>query len=71
MIHYSCDRCKRELDPSQELRYIVKLDAQVAMEPLEDQESPDDRDYLEEVQELLEELTEAVKSVASREMRQR
>jgi hypothetical protein len=59
MIHYSCDRCKRELDPSQELRYIVKIDAQVAMEPLEDQESPDDRDYLEEVQELLEELTDS------------
>lgn len=59
MIHYSCDRCKRELDPAQELRYIVKIDAQVAMEPIDDVESPDDRDYLEEVQELLEELTDS------------
>jgi len=59
MIHYSCDRCKRHLDPAQDLRYIVKIDAQVALEPLDNQEPEDDRDYLEEVQELLEELADA------------
>jgi len=59
MIHYSCDRCKRTLDPAQDLRYVVKIDAQVALEPLDNPESTDDRDYLEEVQELLEELSDA------------
>ena len=59
MIHYSCDRCKRILDPAQDLRYVIKINAQVALEPLDNHDSPDDRDYLEEVQELLEELADA------------
>jgi hypothetical protein len=32
MIHYTCDRCKREIDPEQELRYVVKLEIQAAMQ---------------------------------------
>jgi hypothetical protein len=32
MIHYSCDRCKRELEPS-ELRYVMKLELQAVLEP--------------------------------------
>ena len=35
MIHFSCDRCKRMIDPEDELRYVVKLEVSAAMEPLE------------------------------------
>ena len=54
MIHYSCDRCKRMIDPAQEVRYIVKLDVQMAFDPAEVDEPEDDRDHLAEIQELLE-----------------
>lgn len=56
MIHYSCDRCKRVLDPEQELRYVVKLEIYAAMEPLDCDEQDEDRDHLTEIQEILERL---------------
>jgi hypothetical protein len=56
MIHYSCDRCKRVLDPEDDLRYVVKLEAYAALEPLEKEEAEEDRDHLLEIQEILERL---------------
>ena len=53
MIHYSCDRCKRELEPS-ELRYAVKLEMQAVLEPVACAEIEDDRDYLGELNDLIE-----------------
>jgi hypothetical protein len=54
MIHYSCDRCKRILDPEEDLRYVVKIEVHAAMEPLEPDEDEEDRDYLMEIQDILE-----------------
>ena len=59
MIHYSCDRCKREIDPSDDLRYVVTMEVQAAMDPLEADEPDDDRDHLLEIQEILERLEDA------------
>jgi hypothetical protein len=59
MIHYSCDRCKRILDPEDDMRYVVKLEAYAAMEPLEAEEAEDDRDHLLEIQEILERIDDA------------
>ena len=28
MIHYTCDRCKRQIDPNQQTRYVVQIDIQ-------------------------------------------
>jgi hypothetical protein len=56
MIHYSCDRCKRPLSPTEELRYVVTMEVQAAMEPLDVDELEDDRDHLLEIQEILERL---------------
>jgi hypothetical protein len=53
MIHYSCDRCKRELEPS-ELRYVVKLELQAVLEPAVCNEHEDDRDYLGELNDQIE-----------------
>lgn len=59
MIHYSCDRCKRVIDPAEDLRYVVKLEVQAAMEPLDCEEPEDDRDHLLEIQEILERLEDS------------
>jgi hypothetical protein len=56
MLHYSCDRCKRVIDPSEDLRYVVRLEVQAAMDPLESDEPEDDRDHLLEIQEMIERL---------------
>src|SRR5687767_119295 len=58
MIHYSCDLCKREMDP-EDLRYVVKLEVAAAMDPLAADELDDDRDHLLEVQDILERLDDA------------
>jgi hypothetical protein len=54
MIHYTCDRCKRVIDPEQELRYIVRMEIEAAMDPVHEQEVSDDRDHLLEIDEILE-----------------
>lgn len=52
MIHFTCDRCKRILDPHDEIRYVVNMECRAAMDlfPSEDNE----RDHLLEVHEILE-----------------
>jgi len=71
MIYYSCDRCKRIIDTEEELRYVVKLEIQAAMEPLEVEELEDDRDHLLEVQEILERLEDDESDAIGEELYQR
>jgi hypothetical protein len=52
MIKYCCDLCKREIDPEDELRYVVKMEVYAALDPLALEE--DDRDHLQEIQDVLE-----------------
>lgn len=59
MIHYTCDLCKRPLDPKEDLRYVVKIEIAAAFDPVADDEDEDDRDHLQEIQDLLEHLEEA------------
>jgi hypothetical protein len=54
MIHHTCDRCKRVIDPEQELRYVVRMEIEVVMDPIHADELPDDRDHLLEIDEILE-----------------
>ncbi len=53
MIRYSCDLCKRELDPDEDLRYVVKMEVFAAFDPAASDDD-DDRDHLQEIQDLLE-----------------
>jgi hypothetical protein len=53
MLHFSCDRCKRELD-SDDLRYVVKIEIHAAMDPVSEDEIEDDRDHLMEIEDILE-----------------
>jgi hypothetical protein len=42
------------LDPQEDLRYVVRLEVQAVMEPINDCELTDDRDHLLEIEEILE-----------------
>ncbi|MCA9248483.1 MAG: hypothetical protein KDA42_15265 [Planctomycetales bacterium] len=55
MIHYTCDHCKRPIDPRNEVRYIVKMEVYASLDPAEDV-IDGDRDELLEIQEILERL---------------
>jgi hypothetical protein len=59
MIRYSCDLCKRALDPEEDLRYVVKIEVYAALDPAAAAEDENDRDHLEELQDILECLEDA------------
>ena len=59
MIHFSCDLCKRPLDPEDDLRYVVKLEVYAAFDPLEIDERDEDRDNLQDLNEILERMDDA------------
>jgi hypothetical protein len=59
MIRYSCDLCKRELDPAEDLRYVVKIEVFAAFDPAATDGEEDDRDHLEEIQDILERLEDS------------
>ena len=57
MKHFSCDLCRRPLDPGQDGSFEVRIE----VKPAEDRENmpiDDDRDYLEEFDEILERYDE-------------
>jgi hypothetical protein len=56
MIHFSCDLCKRPLDPEDDLRYVVKLEVYAAFDPLQADAGDDDHDNLEDLHEILERI---------------
>lgn len=59
MIRYSCDLCKRDIDPQEDLRYVVKMEVFAAFDPTATEETDNDRDHLQEIQDILERLEDA------------
>jgi hypothetical protein len=59
MIRYSCDLCHRELDPEEDLRYVVKIEVFAAFDPTATDGDENDRDHLEEIQDILERLDDS------------
>ena len=55
MIHYTCDRCKRQIDTAEQTRYIVQIETQSAIDEVIT-EIDDDLDQLAELHEFLEAL---------------
>jgi hypothetical protein len=55
MIHFSCDLCKRPLDPEDDLRYIVKIEVYAALDPLK-LDDAEDSDHLQDLNEILEHI---------------
>jgi hypothetical protein len=58
MIRYCCDLCHRELDPEEDLRYVVKMEVYAAFDPMVADEESDERNHLQEIQDILEQLEE-------------
>ena len=61
MLHYSCDVCKRPIDPRNDIRHVVKIEVFPAVQDCADgccpaDVLPDDADHLEEMQDVLERL---------------
>ena len=54
MIHYSCDRCKRQLDSQDEFRYVVRMEVRACLDLGPGVEDEADRDHLMELHEILE-----------------
>ncbi len=58
MIHYTCDRCKRQINIADQTRYVVQIDIQTASDqPIEDLE--DDVDHLTELHQMLEGIADS------------
>ncbi|OHB79515.1 MAG: hypothetical protein A2V98_05055 [Planctomycetes bacterium RBG_16_64_12] len=57
MIRFFCDMCKRDIDPQEDLRYVVKVEIFAAFDPLSMEE--DERDHLQEIQDILERAEDA------------
>lgn len=55
MIRYTCDLCKRDLDPVDDLRYVVKIEIAAVFDPVEET-SDEDRDHLQEIHDILERM---------------
>ncbi len=53
MIHYSCDRCKREIDPQIDLHYVVRVEIELENDHAKSLDL--DFDPLQELDQLLEE----------------
>ncbi len=68
MVHYSCDLCKRPLDPQDDLRYVVKLEIYAAFDPLEIDD--EDTDNLQELSDLLERIDDSRSGEVSDEVYQ-
>lgn len=58
MIHYTCDCCKRPLDPDNDLRYVVKMEVYASLDSSED-DLDGDEDHLQEIQDILERMDDA------------
>ena len=71
MIHYSCDRCKRIIDPDCNVRYAVRMEVRAVMDDMEVDEPTDDRDHLLEIHEILERLDDAESEMIGDEVYQR
>ena len=58
MIHYSCDRCGKNIDPETEVRYIVRIEVQASCDSPHGDEASES-DHLLELDEVLEQLEDA------------
>ena len=57
MIHYTCDRCKRQINTTHQTRFVVQIDIQIAQDGAYC-EFDDDVDHLSELHQILEGISE-------------
>lgn len=66
MIHYTCDRCKRQINTQDQRRYVVQIEIQSAAEDFVG-ELDDDVDQLTELHQILEGMGDDELECASEE----
>jgi len=71
MIHHSCDRCKRVIDPVDDVRYVVRMEMQGIVDTSAAEEADDDRDHLLEIHEILERLEDEESELVGEDVYQR
>lgn len=71
MIHYSCDLCRRPLDPEDELRYIVKMEVYASIDPMGLDDAELDRDHLQDLDEIIEQMDDLSNDAISADVLQR
>ncbi|QEG24302.1 hypothetical protein [Mariniblastus fucicola] len=54
MIHYSCDRCNKAINAEEEIRYVVRIDVQLAIGDRDNDQI--DEASLAELEEMLDEI---------------
>lgn len=54
MIHYTCDRCQRSIDPEEGPRYVVRIELELIAATTDEADETDSVDFLAELQEALE-----------------
>lgn len=57
MIHYTCDRCKRQINTSDQTRYVIQIDIQSAADDSK-VDVDDDVDQLAELHQMLEGMSD-------------
>jgi hypothetical protein len=60
MMHFSCDLCGKSLQPGDDDRYVVKIEAYAAQDPMEITEEDLDQDHMEAVSELLRDVEDGL-----------
>ncbi len=53
MIHFTCDRCKQAIDPQNDMRYVLRIEIEAAVDP-HCEEIESSSDHLSEISNLLE-----------------
>ena len=71
MIHYSCDRCKRSIQPDEELRYTVHVEIQVTIDSSEFEHEESREHHLDELNEILSRLDDDERAEISEHAYQR
>ena len=56
MIRYCCDRCKRDILPCEELRFVVKMEIEAQLDVTSEPNLEDDPDHLTEIDSMLDRL---------------
>lgn len=54
MIHYTCDRCQRSINPDEESRYLLRIDVDVIASGIQEPSDEQSIDYLADLKEALE-----------------
>lgn len=70
MIHHTCDRCKQMIDPRSDMRYVVRIEIEAAVDP-HFEEYDSGSDHLTELSQLLEASDDYASAILDEEIYQR